>query len=126
MVKLKWPLREIIDLRYYRRPALFRRAKRLFYAGGVLVAAAWIGGAWAAGDRRLYESGPVCAAHRSLADDCAGCHPGDWESLRRALGRGVGVDRELNGACLRCHGQTIAADAESVTARHVHPRAASA
>jgi hypothetical protein len=123
MANLKWPLREVLDLTYYRRAAPFRRSRRLLYIGAPLVAAAWAAAAWRAQDRTSYASGPLSPAHAALARECGACHAQSWRSVGRALGRGAEADRAMNAACLPCHDREIAFDATSATAAHAAPRA---
>jgi Doubled CXXCH motif (Paired_CXXCH_1) len=93
-----------ITLHYFKQPHVWRRWKL-----GLAVLAPLLAGAWlliyaAAGDQRIYTSGPLSTAHTMLATDCGACHQPERAAstgLRRA--EAAFFRNATNEACLTCH-----------------------
>ncbi len=96
-----------IDLNYFKHAHGMRRWRTLLSAALPVAALLWIGGAAAAGSRRVYSAGPVASAHAFAEQKCEVCH----SAATRA---GLAADRADHGdqrlrrhtteaACLTCH-----------------------
>src|SRR5687767_10523090 len=88
-----------IDLDHFRVPWGMRKANRILIASAAIVAALWAGYYAFSKDNRIYNPGPVSAAHANFEHNCASCHTGDG---RGAFDRGV-----ADGACIQCHDGAI-------------------
>jgi mono/diheme cytochrome c family protein len=88
-----------IDLDHFRIPWGMRKANRILIASAALVAALWAGYYAFSKDNRIYNPGPVSAAHANFEHNCAACHTGDGHG---GFDRGVADD-----ACLQCHDGAI-------------------
>ncbi len=93
-----------ITLHYFKQPHVWRRWKL-----GLAVLAPLLAGAWlliyaAAGDQRIYTSGPLSTAHTMLATDCGACHQPE-RAASSGLGRAEAAyfRKATNEACLTCH-----------------------
>jgi mono/diheme cytochrome c family protein len=88
-----------IDLDHFRVPWGMRKANRILIASAALVAALWAGYYAFSKDSRIYNPGPVSAAHANFEHNCSACHTGDGEG---GFSRGV-----ADNACLQCHDGAI-------------------
>ena len=87
-------LAQRIDLNYFKRPTLLKRAKFWLSMALPAIALVWI--AWHAfvRDSRVYSSGRMSAAHAVLETECAACH------VQTA---GTFSAKASDSACLSCH-----------------------
>lgn len=108
---------ERFELDYFRRMPPYRAVKRWLSVGSASMAVAWIAWATARHDNSLYSSGPMTGAHAILADDCGKCHTVPWRGVH-VLAAPAEADRVMNEACLRCHGNSIGHDPQTMAALH--------
>ena len=88
-----------IDLDHFRVPWGMRKANRILIGSAAIVAALWAGYYAFSKDQRIYNPGPVSAAHANLEHHCNACHVGDG---------GGGFQRGVaDNACLSCHDGAI-------------------
>jgi hypothetical protein len=87
-------LAQRIDLNYFKRPSLHKRAKLWLSLLLPVVALIWIAARTTAKDSRVYSSGRMSAAHAVLEKECATCH------LHQA---GAFSAKAAESACLACH-----------------------
>jgi hypothetical protein len=87
-------LAQRIDLNYFKRPTLLKRAKLWLSVIVPLLALLWIGARVASGDHRVYSSGRMSESHAVLEKECGICH------LQQA---GVFSSKATDNACLACH-----------------------
>jgi hypothetical protein len=87
-------LAQRIDLNYFKRPTLYKRAKLWLSLLLPVVALGWIAWRSTAKDSRVYSSGRMSAAHAVLEKECAACH------LQQA---GTYSAKANDIACLKCH-----------------------
>ena len=106
-----------MELDYFRRMPPYRAVKRWLSVGSASIAVAWIAWATARQDQSWYSSGPMTSAHAILADDCGKCHTAPWRGLQ-VLAAPAEADRVMNEACLRCHGNSIGHDSQTMAALH--------
>lgn len=95
-------LSERLELNFYKRPNRLRRWS--YGAAGVLslLTCAWLAYAFARGNNRIYEGGPVSTPHRFVANDCAACHT-NWSTLHRLTSFDPHVSSVDDAKCLSCH-----------------------
>lgn len=94
-----------IDLNYFKKPHPLRRGRTWAVATCLVAAGAWAVSVTVRGDQRVYNPGPVAAAHAMFQNDCTACHAGDGGT--GFLIRNVNPHRVTDAACLRCHDAAI-------------------
>jgi hypothetical protein len=87
-------LAQRIDLNYFKRPTLYKRARFWLSVLLPVVALVWIASRSTAKDSRVYSSGRMSAAHAVLEKECATCH------LQQS---GTFSAKAADAACLKCH-----------------------
>jgi hypothetical protein len=103
-----------IALEYFKLPHPFRRAKFLLSIALPVAAAIAVAGFAIRGDHRLYNSGPVSAAHSMFGARCGDCHsatPATAGGASRAAFF-VSVSDE---ACSVCHAGPVHHDSQTFT-----------
>jgi hypothetical protein len=86
----------------------FARARRVWRRRRLMVAAVvlpllWPGWALLRGDRRLYQSAPVAAAHAGVENDCGMCHTAWLQVPRRLDPRQADLRTVPDDGCVSCH-----------------------
>lgn len=87
-------LAQRIDLNYFKRPTLYKRAKLALTVIVPLLALGWIAWRGYSRDTRVYSSGRMSGAHAVLEKQCAVCH------VRKA---GEFSSKAVDSVCLACH-----------------------
>jgi hypothetical protein len=87
-------LAQRIDLNYFKRPTLLKRAKFWLSVALPVVALVWVAWLGFAHDTRVYSSGRMSEAHAVLEMQCAACHVQTADSFSAKAG---------DAACLSCH-----------------------
>lgn len=87
-------LAQRIDLNYFKRPTLLKRAKFWLSVGLPALALVWIVWHGFSRDSRVYSSGRLSEAHAVLEAQCAACH------VQTA---GAFSAKASDGPCLACH-----------------------
>src|SRR5947199_1980757 len=87
-------LAQRIDLNYFKRPTLFKRAKFWLSLAFPFLALGWIAWRGFSGDHSVYSSGRLSQAHAVLESECAACH------VRQA---GAFSAKAADNACLARH-----------------------
>jgi hypothetical protein len=87
-------LAQRIDLNYFKRPTLQKRARFWLSILLPLLALLWIGARTFSKDSRVYSSGHMSEPHAVLEKECAACH------IQQA---GVFSAKATDTACLACH-----------------------
>src|SRR2546422_7396207 len=96
-------LAERIDINYWTRPHALRRWRwSVAWIAGA-IAAMWL--AWNAvrGDQRIYQAGPLAAAHSMFETDCSQCHTESWQPALRLFTGNTRHRSVPDSACTRCH-----------------------
>ena len=93
-----------IDLNYFKRPHPLRRGRTVLIALCVLAAAAWTAYAISKGDQRVYNPGPVTAAHAMFEQNCGVCHAGGGDGF---VNKRLNPSHVTDAACLKCHDAAI-------------------
>ncbi len=88
-----------IDLNYFKHAHGMRRWRTLLSAALPVAALLWIGGAAAAGSRRVYSAGPVASAHAFAEQKCEVCH----SAATRAGLAAHASNQTSPPACAACH-----------------------
>ena len=87
-------LAQRIDLNYFKRPTLLKRAKFWLSVATLALAVVWIAWHGFARDSSVYSSGRMSSAHAVLEAECAACH------VQTA---GTFSAKASDTACLSCH-----------------------
>src|SRR5208283_5630806 len=96
-------LADWIELDYYRRPRLMRRAKWVtsvvvFLLCGVALAAVTVLPRFAP----IYQAGPLSSAHTLFTSECAACHTGAFGGVQH-FWSGSDLHTVSDSNCLSCH-----------------------
>lgn len=94
-----------IDLQYFARSHVFRRARLILSIAIPVIAVVWFVAQRAAGNQNAYSSGPLSPAHAVFANNCAVCH------TRDAGFRAHVSDK----TCLGCHDAPVHTDKQTFT-----------
>src|SRR5580704_11330129 len=87
-------LAQRIDLNYFKRPTLLKRAKFWLSMALPAIALVWIAWHGLARDSRVYSAGRMTAAHAVLETECAACHVQTAATFSA---------KASDSACLSCH-----------------------
>jgi hypothetical protein len=87
-------LAQRIDLNYFKRPTLLKRAKFWLSMALPAIALVWIAWHGFARDSRVYSAGRMSAAHAVLETECAACHVQTAATFSA---------KASDSACLSCH-----------------------
>lgn len=96
-------LAQRVDIRFHERPNRLRRFRWRLSLAAAAVALLWLGAAEFAGARKMYQAGPVSAAHQVFANDCQKCHVAAWTPWARLITFDPAKTSTPDEACIKCH-----------------------
>jgi hypothetical protein len=94
---------EWLEMDYYRRPRRLRRFRRWLIWLILLASIAAVALTLWPGKRRIYQAGPLSAAHAMFNDDCTHCHTEAFQTAFRLLPGHTEVHSVSDAACTHCH-----------------------
>ncbi len=95
-------LAERVEIEFHRRPNQLRHVAWWTSLLAGFVSAVSLAFAFAHGDYRIFDAGPLSTPHKMFENDCAKCHK-NWAPLRRLVNLDNNIHSVDNKLCTTCH-----------------------